>query len=98
MKKYIFVSCLVLVVCRAPAVLPFYEPFADRTASGGTAYTVGTVLATNNDGAGNIWNSLGSNFPGLQPTNVAGNLSYTNLPPSTGNSVSFGPASSMGAR
>jgi len=98
MKRFLFLPALLLLVYRTMAGLPFYEPFADRTASGGTDYAIGTVLATNADGLGDIWNSLGSNFPGPQPTNVAGNLSYTNLPPSSGHSVNFVPAANQSAR
>src|SRR5258705_4314980 len=47
----------------------------------------------------NIWDLIGSSFPlGPQPTNVAGNLSYANLPPRTGNSVSIVPGTNMSGR
>lgn len=82
----------------AAAALPCFETFSDRTSIGGSDYAIGSPLAGQTDGTGNIWNSLGGNFPGAQPTIAAGSLSYPGLPVSSGNSVSFVPANSMGAR
>ncbi|HXU78777.1 MAG TPA: immunoglobulin domain-containing protein, partial [Methylomirabilota bacterium] len=97
MKKTLLLLSLCLAANRL-AAFPFYDPFADRTASGGSSYAVGSNLATQNDGAGDVWNSVGGNFPGAEPKIAAGNLLYPNLPPSSGNSVSFVPAASMGDR
>jgi hypothetical protein len=79
--------------------LPSFDPFADSTAvTGGTSYTVGSPLANQTNSLLGGWGSLGANFPGPEPTIVAGNLSYPGVPASTGNSVSFVPAPAMGAR
>lgn len=97
MKTIVILLGFVLAINRVSA-LPYYDPFASQTGTGGSAYSVGSQLATQNDGLGDIWNGVGTSFAGAAPTIVAGNLFYTNMPPSTGNSVSFVPASAMGAR
>ena len=79
--------------------LPTYEPFADATSvPGGTSYLVGSTLANQTNAQLQGWGSLGANFPGAEPMIVADNLSYPGIPTSLGNSVSFVPAASMGAR
>src|ERR1043166_6213956 len=98
MKKLYLQSVLCLLNLSALAA-PILEPFDDQTANGGTSYAIGTVLATNALNGVSIWNSIGANNNNLtQPTNVAGNHSYTNLPPSTGHSVNFVPVVGQGAR
>src|SRR5207253_7024491 len=103
MKKLLPLLPSLLIALGASGSLPLYEPIADQTANGGTAYAVGDNLAgqinsTNANGTMNIWNLIGSTFPGGQPTNAAGNLSYPNLPPPTGNSVEVLPIASMSGR
>ena len=77
---------------------PYYDSFSDKTAAGGSSCSAGSKLATQNDGAGAVWNSVGGNFPGAEPMIASGSLSYPNLPSSIGNSVTFVPAASMGDR
>src|SRR5579862_7490338 len=90
-------SVLALSMCmaqQASAAFPFNDPFTDRTGSGGTSYAVGADLANQADGSGAIWNAITpSGAPNIRPVIVSGNLSSTNLPQSTGNSISFAPAS-----
>src|ERR1035437_6208318 len=69
--------------------LPDYDPFADATGSGGTAYIVGDPLIGQQDALGQIWVQAGP-VNATQPKIVAGNLTYSGLPASQGNSVSFG--------
>src|SRR5207248_238831 len=67
-------------------------------ASGGSSYTVGSALATQNDGAGAIWNLVASSIGSTEPLILAGNLSYPNMPQSLSNSVSFTGVLSKGDR
>jgi Immunoglobulin I-set domain/Immunoglobulin domain len=97
MKKLLILLQLSFLLHQASAALPFFDPFANATASGGGAYPPGTPLAGQSV-SGNTWNSLGGNFPGIEPMIVAGNLSYSNMPSGSGNSVSFAPSSTMSAR
>src|SRR3954463_13007071 len=90
MKKILLLFSLTIALDRASA-FPFFDPFADQSAAGGTSYTVGSDLGGQSDGLGNIWNSIGTNFPGTHPLIASGNLSYAGLPASSGNSVSFFP-------
>lgn len=80
------------------SAFPYYDPFSDQTAQGGSSYSAGSQLATQNDGLGDVWNAVGTSFAGPAPTIVSGSLTYPNMPQSTGNSVSFVPASAMGDR
>ena len=92
MKRLLIALALVLSICRAPAALPFYDPLADATANNGTTYTVGSLLANQQNNATNIWNIVNSVGGLPAPTITAGSLSYPGLPQSLGNSVSFVPA------
>lgn len=67
---------------------PAYEPFANATGSGGTAYAAGSTLAGQTNAQGLAWVQAGTNNP--QPTLASGTLSYPGLLADTGNSVSFG--------
>ena len=69
--------------------LPDYDPFVDATGSGGTSYTVGDPLIGQVNAQGQTWFQAGP-ANATQPRIVAGNLTYTGLPASQGNSVSFG--------
>jgi hypothetical protein len=81
------------------SLLPFYEPFADESAEGGTSYAVDDGLAGQTNRFGEGWGLVGSNNSGgAQPVIAAGNLSYTGLPASTGNSVAVVPSVGMTAR
>ena len=76
----------ILTVNAAPLA---FDPFADATPSG-TSYTVNSNLA-DQFSSGATWVLVGSNngTNSSQPTIATGNLAYTDLPPSAGNSVSF---------
>src|SRR6476659_10159333 len=93
MKKQIAGMCYLLALTSASA-LPNFDPFADATAGGGTAYTVGGALSGNNQNVTNDWQLVNSNVTGTnpQPVIVSGNLSYPDLlVTSTGNSISNAP-------
>ena len=84
----------VLFTCNAVLALPNFDPFADATAGGGTAYAVGSPLSGNNQNGTNDWQLVNSNVVGTnpQPMIVAGNLTYPDLlVTSTGNSISNTP-------
>src|ERR1051325_5499697 len=73
----------------APAAsFPVFEPFADASGSGGTSYTVGSVLPGQINAQGFTWFTVNTAGSGTAPTNFAGNLSYSGLPASSGNSIS----------
>jgi hypothetical protein len=69
--------------------LPDYDPFADATGSGGTDYAVGANLVGQKNAQGQTWLQAGPTST-TTPKIAAGNLTYLGLPPSQGNSVSFG--------
>src|SRR6266487_1719574 len=101
MKKLLS-ALVVLAALNHALALPNFDPFADATANGGTSYTIGSSLVTVTDGqtnGANTWISVFyNNAANGSPTIVGGNLSYPDLPASSGNSVSFIPASGMSAR
>src|SRR5438105_2741864 len=80
--------------------VPTFDPFADATANGGTTYAAGTALTNNALNATSPWNTIGAvNGPtSVEPTVLAGSLTYAGLPPSTGNSAGFYSAVAKGAR
>lgn len=91
--KTLIVS-LSLFVCSLSAFAQVYfEPFANATNSGGTAYNTGDNLAgqinLQNDTQTNQWVPVGTNFPGgSQVTIGSGSVNVTNtLPTGTGNSA-----------
>jgi hypothetical protein len=88
MKKLLSISILFTALNYAWA-LPTFDPFADATATGGTSYAVGAGLAGNNTFVTNDWTLVNSNSANLQePLIVATNLTYLDLPTSTGNAIS----------
>ena len=71
--------------------LPDYEPFADATGSGGTAYTAGSALIGQKGASGYTWMNAQTAYTGsVTPTIAAGNLSISGLAPSQGNSMQLG--------
>ena len=93
MKRLLILLALAFSLQHASASLPSLDPFADATANGGTSYTAGSALANQQNNSTNIWNVVNSTAMGPQPVIASGSvLSYPNLPPPSGNSVSFVPA------
>ncbi len=92
MKKLLIPLALAVSVYHASASLPFYDPFADATANGGTTYTAGSALAAQQNNATNVWNEVNQSAGGAQPLIVSSNLPYAGLPQSLGNCVSFVPS------
>jgi hypothetical protein len=83
---------------RASAAVPYFDPFENQTANGGTTYAVGSSLAGQMC-AGNLWVSIGSdNQSSAEPLIAGGNLSYPNLPAPAGNSISFFSSAGRSAR
>jgi hypothetical protein len=95
--KQTLAAVLFVAALNSTSALPSFDPFADATANGGTSYAVGAGLApntsANSDGSVNSWVLVNSNVitTNPQPMVVAGNLTYPDLPVSTGNSVSIAP-------
>ncbi len=76
---------------------PDFEPFADATASGGTAYEIGDDLVGQTNAQGLAWFGAGTGA-GAQPTVQMGALSIPGLLPDSGNSVTFAGQSGITAR
>ena len=74
-----------------------YEPLADATSSGGTAYTPGANLTGQTNAQGLPWYVAGSSDTGPQPVISAGSLSVPGLALASGNSVTCGNTSPDGA-
>ena len=74
-----------------------FEPFANATASGGTAYTVGANLTGQTNAQGFPWYVAGTSATGPQPLICAGSLSVPGLAVASGNSVIYGNTSPAGA-
>ena len=70
--------------------LPDYEPFADATGAGGTAYTPGTLLGGQVNAQGLTWADVGTSVAGPFITNNVGSLDVPGLAPALGNSILFG--------
>jgi arylsulfatase A-like enzyme len=68
--------------------LPNFDPFPGAA---------GTLIGQT-DSSGNVWQGVGTQFAGAQPTVVSNSFFYTNLPEATGNSVSFVASSGQAAR
>src|SRR5690349_15875006 len=96
MKTILCLVTSILVVGGASA-FPFYDSFGDKTASGGSSYAVGSALATQGNGV-DVWNLVASSVGSTEPLILAGNLNYSNMPQSLGNSVSFTGVVSKGDR
>lgn len=75
---------------------PAFDPFADATASGGTAYNVGDYLVGETNAQGLSWYAVGNGAG--EPTVAPGSLSVPGLIPDTGNSINYGAASGTSAR
>lgn len=94
MKKIaIFLSAVTLA--STVQALPNYEPFADATGSGGTAYTVGANLVGQINAQGLTWYQVGAGAPAAKI--ASGNLSISGLASSSGNSLSITPLGSAGS-
>lgn len=98
MKKFLILFSLYVIGGSASA-LPSFDPFADATDNGGTSYGVGdNLIGQNNSTLFSPWYSRGSvSGSSVQPTIVAGSLTHPDMPPSTGNSVSFVGAAAQSA-
>jgi len=74
----ILLGLFVFLVIEKASGVPFFDPFADATANGGTSYATGAnLIGQSNKTLFTAWYSRGSTTgSSVQPTNVAGNLSY----------------------
>lgn len=87
MKRCLLLGCWFFSLASALAGFVF-EPFADASGRGGTAYPVGGFLFGQANHQGNVWHAL-TNTPTPPATGLprisAGNLTYPGLPASSGN-------------
>lgn len=109
MKRLLIMFGIIGVSCRVSA-LSLYEPFANATAYGGTAYTVGSYLAIGGgpgvnpfqtNATGGSWSCISNNFgtPSVGiPTIVTNVLTYPGLTPSPGNTLFIPPATDIMGR
>ena len=70
--------------------LPDYEPFADATGAGGTAYASGANLGGQVNAQSLTWADVGTTQSGNFITINSGNLFVPGLAPALGNSIFFG--------
>jgi len=102
------VSVLNVATVGQVRAISIFEPFADATANGGTAYPVGATFANTNksfpalmNATGGPWYGVSNTYPTLPPgipTITNGSLSYAGLPASTGNSVYIPPLTGVMGR
>src|SRR5580765_4259963 len=89
-----FLSVLVSAALLQQARGDLVDSFGDATGNGGTSYPVGGLLIHQINSLGNEWFAL-TNTPAPPATGfpliVAGNLSYSGLPASSGNSIQIPP-------
>lgn len=97
MKKLLIPLTLVCSLFPAAATHLYFDPFGDATASGGTSYAIGSALANQKNNPANIWNPVNTTSGSPQaPTIFGTNLSYPDMPQSSGNCVLFVPATGIG--
>src|SRR5205814_990176 len=101
MKTYLLAGLFSLSLISSVQAVPVYEPFADATAFGGSAYSVGSKLGFDSsltggqtNAQGLWWAEAGTSAGSIVVTNISGSLSFSsvsgysgNLPASSGNSV-----------
>src|ERR1043166_7901454 len=89
MKNLFCLSALVGFITTASAIIPAYDPFANATANGGSAYAAGTASWHQTNNVGDVWPEINSSAAVQQNTSYLTNfsLSYSGLPASTGNCV-----------
>jgi autotransporter-associated beta strand protein len=80
------------------AAIPFYEPFADASASGGTSYVTGNTLKGSVNATGDTWFGTGVTTTGTKAVISGNNLSYPGLPASSGGAFQTAAASGEGGR
>jgi hypothetical protein len=95
MKKLLFGFALAFIG-NSLLALPAYEPFADATGSGGTAYTAGANLVGQTNAQGQAWFQAGAAIP--SSSILSGSLSVSGLAPSSGNSVLAVPQANVASR
>jgi hypothetical protein len=97
MKRTLLLASLTVISTTVFAALPFYEPFADATGSGGTSYTLGDPVPGQNNGSGGVtWSAAGPT--GVTNTIASDNLSINGMDPSKGGSMQFGVSTGPSAR
>src|SRR5689334_3992535 len=88
-----------LTCCLTTFAFPSYEPFADATASGGTAYNAGDNLSGQTNVLAENWNPIASTVSGPAVNLAGGSLTApTGLPSSKGNKVQLFNQVGPGAR
>jgi hypothetical protein len=72
--KILTIASLFATLSNAYAAFPFYEPFADASASGGTTYPVGNVIKGNVNATGDVWYGGGTTTAGTKAVISTGSL------------------------
>jgi hypothetical protein len=94
MKKILALTLFVATALGAFAQTNyFFEPFANATANGGTAYNVGDPLGGQGNGVNFSWGTIGTNYVASNSVFIT-NYSLTmptGMPPATGNAVLIRP-------
>ena len=86
--KTFLVSFALSACCLTAFAQTYFEPFADATGSGGTAYANADNLAGEINAQANKWYPVGTSSTGASVIITNGSLNVTNtLPAGTGNSV-----------
>jgi hypothetical protein len=95
MKRHVAFFAVVSLVPSLQA-LPDYEPFADATGSGGTAYSAGSPLVGQTSAQGLTWFQAGASAP--TSAIQSGSLAVSGLASAGGNSVLMVPQSNVASR
>src|SRR5262245_35132936 len=103
--KTLFIALSLACTPVVSFALPNYDPFADATGSGGTAYAVGNWVSKNDagtvgtgqkDATGGQWYHAGPATTN-SPVIVSGNVLYPGLAGGSGNSVVVGTTNTLDA-
>src|SRR5262245_35871617 len=97
MKNLLLLTLSLVPVSRIFA-FPSYEPFANATGSGGSAYTAGTALFRQTNAMADLWFACNGTSATTCVSNAPGSLSYSGLPASSGNSIKIRNVTGTGAR
>lgn len=102
MKTALLLAPLLLGYATAAATFPafpVYDPFTDATASGGSSYAAGSLLAGQTNAMGQYWYGINVNAGSANAiTNTGYSLSYGSVPGFSGQAVLLRNVTGQGAR
>ncbi|MGD0260609.1 MAG: LamG-like jellyroll fold domain-containing protein [Verrucomicrobiota bacterium] len=104
MKKALLLGLLLLGYAAAASTFPAfpaYDPFTSATASGGSSYAAGSLLAEQTNAMGQNWYGIATTITSAAAnaiTNTGYSLSYQGLPGFSGNEILFRNVAGEGAR